>query len=106
MVWRFGKRQLSDVVKVQQFLEKEEIDYELLLDHIDLQVGKEEIADPKISKAEIDARREELGLSPVTTNSNVDPNWQQTPNGPCGKCGSPHPVDGACPCGCHVGLPV
>lgn len=36
---RFGKKQLADIVKVQQFCEKEGITFDLLVDHLDLQVG-------------------------------------------------------------------
>lgn len=39
MIFRFGRKQVSDVVRVVNYLEKENIDYQLLVDHLDVQVG-------------------------------------------------------------------
>lgn len=69
MIFRFGRKQLSDVVKIQQFLEKENIEFELLLDQIDVQVGAAGIQTTS-------GPTEVAAPNPAPVKAEVNPGWE------------------------------
>ena len=102
MIFKFGRKKFSDVVKVVQFLDKEGIEYEVMADvEIGINGGlpagpQQQPADSAPTVVDPDSAPARGDITPIT--ADPDPAWR--PASHAGKCEG----KGVCKDGTHYGM--